>query len=70
VEPLYQEAETGEPRSFVPPDIDVSVVPASRGAAEATDVTKVELPENMAGLVKDMAEKLNKGLGGEGKGAE
>ncbi len=69
-ESLY-ESEVESPQGFSPKDLDISLVPETlRKGAEGEDVTQVKLPDEMAGLVKGMADKLNKGLGGESKGAE
>ncbi len=67
--PVLFETQTEAPRGISPRDLDVSVVPSS-GGQEAEDVTKIALPEGMTALVQSMAEKLNKGLGGENKRTE
>lgn len=50
------------PRSFVPQDIDLDVVPRVQAVQESTDVTKLKLPENIASIIENAADKLNKGL--------
>lgn len=69
VAPLY-EAAAQEKRGYVPPEIDMSVVPSVREESEGPDITKLKLPENLAGVIEGMADKLNKGLGGKEKQAE
>ncbi len=69
VPPLY-ERKTSAPRGFVPSDLDTRVVPSVREEEEGPDVTKLQLPADMAALVENMAGKLNKGLGGKEKAAE
>jgi hypothetical protein len=50
------------PRSFVPQDIDLDVVPRVQAVQESTDVTKLKLPDNIASIIENAADKLNKGL--------
>jgi len=67
--PLY-EAQPDAARSYVPQDIDMSVVPLVREEADGLDVTKLKLPADMTAFIEGMADQLNKGLGGKGKRTE
>lgn len=70
MEPLHEAAPVATARGYIPPEIDMSVVPAVSEETEGPDVTKLKLPENMAGVIESMADKLNKGLGGKEKRTE
>ena len=54
--------EQTAPHSYVPPDIDLNVVPSVQVVAESADVTKLQLPDDLASLIENAAQKLNKGL--------
>lgn len=61
----FYEGAGDAPRSYMPQEIDVSVVPKVEAATDDTDVTKLKLPADIASYIEGMAEKFNKGLGGE-----
>ncbi|MDD5586215.1 MAG: type IV secretion system DNA-binding domain-containing protein [Alphaproteobacteria bacterium] len=54
---------TGE-IGYVPADLDISVVTRPDGKPVDIDVMSVELPDDLAALMKQSAGKLNQGLGG------
>jgi intracellular multiplication protein IcmO len=52
---------------YVPADLDISVVtrPGGEGGMEPIDVMATKLPDNMAAMIKQSADKLNEGLTGK-----
>ncbi|MCL2468609.1 MAG: type IV secretion system DNA-binding domain-containing protein [Alphaproteobacteria bacterium] len=53
------------PRGYVPHDIDTAIVPQVELEDEGEDVSKLKLPEDLSAYLENMAEKINKGLGGK-----
>jgi len=66
--PLETEYKSGAARTGgMPADLDISVVtrPGGETGVEEIDVMGTKLPEHLATLIKQSADKLNKGLGGK-----
>jgi intracellular multiplication protein IcmO len=63
-EPASAASEVGGTTGFVPSDLDISVVTRPDAQPEEIDVMSVELPEELAVMLKQSAGKLNEGLGG------
>jgi len=61
-ETMY-DSPTEVPHSYMPQEIDVSVLPRVGVEPDDTDVTKLKLPDDLAAYIEGMAEKFNKGLG-------
>jgi intracellular multiplication protein IcmO len=75
IDELIQAASTGTPAvqdkaapamlvssGYIPAEIDMGVVPHGADEGENVDVTRLALPEDLAALVEQAAERLNKGI--------
>ena len=49
-------------RGYMPKEIDTKVVPKVEVESDATDVTKLKLPDDITAYIESMAAKFNKGL--------